>query len=907
MAPGALIGRQPEQHALDDLLSQVRTGRSRALVLRGEAGSGKTALLGYLAGQARGVRVLRASGVESESEIAYSGLQQLCAPLLGHLDRLPEPQRTALSIAFGLSGGPAPELLVLGMATLSLFAEAALDEPLVCLVDDVQWLDRLSGLILAFAARRLNAESVALVFTARDQACGDVLDGVPELPVGGLPEADARALLDSVLPGPVDARVRDRIVAETRGNPLALLELTRGLSAAELAFGFGGLSTAPLAGRVEEGFKRRIAVLPPDTRTVLLAAAIEPVGDALLLWRALQLLGVGPEAAMQAEADGLIEFGMRVRFRHPLVRSAAWRSGTAAELRQVHWALAEVTDPVRDPDRRAWHRAHAAVGPDDEVASELVRLAGRALDRGGRSAAAAFLERAAELTRAPARRGALLVDAASARADAGSYALVPDLLAAAELAPLSALERARVQRLRAQVAFALTHGRSAAPALLAAAVRLRELDPVAARDTFLTAIGAALYAGRFGGDDLLRAAEAARGVASGGAFPDLLLRGLISWVLDGRVTAMPLLRRALDAMGGAPEDAGWVWLASPVAHEVYRRDLAYRMSERAVGFARETGALSLLPTALSMRAGSLLYAGRLTDAAGLLDEVDTVTQATGGPAHQSARLALMAYRGRRRPAVELIDAKLRDAAERGDGRLHTLASHVKAVLYNGLGDHQAALEAARDGAAYPDLALHTGPLSELVEAAVRAGEPAVAAEAREQLSEQTAAAGTSWASGVQALADALAGPQARAEERYRQAVDQLSTTETAVEGYRARLLYGEWLRRANRRSEARMHLRSAHEAFTTMGAEAFAARAGRELAATGEAVRRQIAGAADLTALTAQESAVARLAAAGETNPRIASTLFLSPRTVEWHLRKVYMKLGIASRRELTAAGLQLR
>ncbi|MEU4428341.1 ATP-binding protein, partial [Actinoplanes sp. NPDC024001] len=378
-----LRGRQREQHALDDLLLEVRAGRSRALVLRGEAGTGKTALLDYLAERSATVRVLRAAGVESESEIAYSGLQQLCAPLLGSLDRLPEPQRTALRIAFGLTVGPAPELLVLGMATLGLFAEAATAEPVICLIDDVQWLDRLSGLILAFAARRLDAESVALVFAARERThettFGDALDGLPELRVDGLPEADARALLDSVLTGPVDARVRDRIVAETRGNPLALLELTRGLSPEELAFGFGGLSVTPLASRVEDGFRRRIAGLAPDARTVLLAAAIEPVGDALLLWRALQLLGVGPEAAMQAEADGLIELGTRVRFPHPLVRSAAWRSGTAADLRRVHQALAEVTDPVQDPDRRAWHRAHAALGPDEEVAGELVRSAGRAL------------------------------------------------------------------------------------------------------------------------------------------------------------------------------------------------------------------------------------------------------------------------------------------------------------------------------------------------------------------------------------------------------------------------------------------------------------------------------------------------------------------------------------------------
>ncbi|MEU4428319.1 LuxR C-terminal-related transcriptional regulator, partial [Actinoplanes sp. NPDC024001] len=518
---------------------------------------------------------------------------------------------------------------------------------------------------------------------------------------------------------------------------------------------------------------------------------------------------------------------------------------------------------------------------------------------------AAFLQRAAELTRDPGRRGALLVDAAAARADAGSYALVPDLLAAAEIAPLSALERARVERLRAHVTFVLAPGRTAGPPLLAAADRLRGFDREAARDAFLTAIGAAVYAGRFGEQDLRQAALAARDVPSGESFPDLLLAGLVSWVLDSRAVALPALRRALEAMGSR-EDIGLIWLASPVAHEVYRMDLAYRMSEQAVGFARETGALSLLPTALALRAGSLLYAGRFADAANLLDEVDAVSQATGGSVQQSSRLALAAYRGRKRPAMQLIDSKLRDAAERGDGRLHTLASYVKAVLHNGLGDHQTALEAARDAAAYQDLALHGWPLSELVEAAVRTGDMAAAAEARDRLAERTAVAGTPWALGVQALADALAGPQNRAEDRYREAVELLTTTETAIEGHRARLLFGEWLRRANRRTEARLHLRVAHDAFTAMGAEAFAERSGRELAATGETVRRQIPGMSHQAALTAQESAIARLAAAGRTNPNIAAALFLSPRTVEWHLRKVYTKLGIASRQEL-ASSLHLR
>ncbi|MFC3737146.1 helix-turn-helix transcriptional regulator [Paractinoplanes deccanensis] len=898
-----LRGRQREQRELDRLLREVRDGHSRALVLRGEAGAGKTALLHHLAGSADGVRVLRASGVECESEIACSALQQLCAPLLGDLDRLPEPQRAALSVAFGQRAGETPELLVLGMATLGLLAGAARRQPVVCLVDDVQWLDRLSGLILAFVARRLESEALGLVFAARDPSGEPILTDLPELRVEGLPEPDARALLDSVLTGPVDSRVRDRILAETRGNPLALLELTRGLSPAELAFGFGGCGTAPLESRVEQGFRRRIAALPAETRKVLITAAVEPVGDVLLLRRALERMGAGPDAAAPAEIDGLIEIGTAVRFAHPLVRSAAWRSADLSELREAHRVLAEVTDAERDPDRRAWHRAHATAGPDQEVAAELERSAGRALARGGRAAAASFLERAAELTSDQRRRGALLVAAAGTRAHAGSYALVPDLLAAAEIGPLSDLERAQAERLRAQVSFAVTHGREAGPALLAAAGRLRSLDPVAARDTYLSAVGAALYAGRLGGDDLRRTAEQARDAVIGESFRDLLLAGLVGWALDGRDAALPLLGRALDAMT-EPEDIALVWLASPVAHELHRMADADRMSERAVAFARDTGSLSLLPTALALRSRSLLYAGRLADAARLLDEADAVVRLTGGSVMQPTGLVLAAYRGREQEALDLIEASLRDAAAWDDGRRHTIAAHAKAVLHNGLGNHRAALEAARDSAAHPDLGLRQWGLLELVEAATYAGEPATAAGARESLTRWTHGLGTPWARGLRALADALAGPRERAEERFRDAVEDLSASSTALEGHRAHLLFGEWLRRAGRRSEARVHLRTAYEAFRAMGAEGFAERACRELAATGggATISRRVADPRTGESLTPQEGTIAGLAVQGRTNVEIAGSLFLSPRTVEWHLRKIYTKLGIASRRELTAA-----
>jgi DNA-binding CsgD family transcriptional regulator len=896
---GVLRGRRREQETLDRLLRDVRAGQSRVLVLRGEAGAGKTALLDYLTEQASAARVIRAAGVEPESEIAYAALQQLCAPLLGYLDRLAEPQRAALSTAFGLSAGEPPEALIVGLAVLGLLAEAASEQPLVCVVDDVQWLDRMSELILTFVARRLDAESVALVCGARSPDDEGILDGLPELRIEGLPDAEARELLESVLPGPVDVRVRDRIVAETRGNPLALLELPRGLTAAELAFGFGSRSATPLVSRVEEGFQRRIAGLPEQTRTLLLTAAVEPVGDVPLLWRAVERLGVGLDTAAPAEDAGLLEIGTRVRFRHPLVRSASRRSAEPDELRAVHRALAEVTDPQQDPDRRAWHRAHAALVPDEEVAAELEQSADRAMARGGRAAAAAFLTRAAELTPEPAKRAARTLAAAEARFAAGALAEVPDLLAAAELGPLDPVQQAGAERLRAKAAFALNAGRAAVPPLLEGARRLEALDPAAARQTYLAAIGAAVNAGRLGSDDLRRAAEAARGVPPGEEPAGILLAGLMAWVLEGHAAAVPLFTRGLAAVT-ADNDVDLAWLTGAVVHEVWD-DVAFQTrTERAVGYARETGILSLLPTALTFRATALIHAGRFADASDLLDEAEALGNVTGSSPHPATAVILAAYRGREEPALELNDALLRDAEAHGLGWLHAVAGYSRALLYNGLGQYQAAMQAGLEAARYEDLAVVQWSLAELVEAAARAGDASVAAQARDRLAARTRVVDTSWARGAQAIADALAGPAGQAEEHYRTAIAEYSATRLGMQTARSRLLYGEWLRREGRRGDARDQLRAAHEAFTTTGAEAFAERAGRELAATGETVRKRTLGVRE--ELTSQEAQIARLAVAGRTNPEIGAVLFLSPRTVEWHLRKIFTKLGIASRRELASA-----
>ena len=889
-------------------MATVRQGQSRVLVVRGEAGVGKTALLEYVVEHAAGCRIARAAGVESEMELAFAGLQQLCAPFLDHLERVPGPQRDALSTAFGQSAGEPPDRFLVGLAVLSLLAEVAEERPLVCLVDDAQWLDGVSAQTLAFVARRLLAERVALVFAVREPSDEQALAGLPELAVRGLSDSDARALLDSALTGPLDERIRDRIVAETRGNPLGLLELPRGLTPAELAGGFGLPDTMPLASRIERGFLRRIEPLPVEPRRLLLTAAAEPVGDVTVLWRAAELLGIGPDAAAPAEAAGLVEFGARVGFRHPLVRSAVYRAAAPEERRSVHRALAEATDSERDPDRRAWHRAHAARGPDEDVAGELERAAGRVQGRGGAAAAAAFLQRATELTPDPARRGARALAAAQAKRDAAAPEAASKLLAIAELCPLDLLQRALLDRLRAQLAFARRRGSDAPPLLMEAAQRLEPLDADLARETHLEALEAVLFAGRLNRAGAAQdVAEAARAAPPGPEPPraiDLLLDGLAVRLADGYVAGQPALKRALDAFAREREhsehDLRWMWLAWPVANEVWDDDAWVQLTTRAVRVARDAGALAVLPIALLYRAGVHVFAGELTAASALVEEADAINAATGNTPLAYVAPVLAAYRGQEARALELIEAGVQDATARGEGRAIGLAGFARAVLYNGLGRYDAAHAAAERACEHDDLGLVGWSLIELVEASARDGSPDVAAAAVERLEERTRAAGTDWALGAQARSRALVSDGDDADGLYREALERLAGCRLAIHLARAQLVYGEWLRRENRRVDAREQLRAAHETFSHIGAAGFAERARRELLATGETVRKRTV--ETLDDLTPQEEQIARLAVGGRTNPEIGAELFLSPRTVEWHLRKVFGKLGIGSRKELRGA-----
>jgi DNA-binding CsgD family transcriptional regulator/tetratricopeptide (TPR) repeat protein len=897
-----LRGRANECAFLDGLIADIRRGESRSLVLHGEAGIGKTALLEYLIAAASDLTVMWAAGVESEMELAYSGLHHLCGTILDRLDKLPAPQRLALEIVFGLSAGAAPDRFLVALGVLSLLSEVSEECPVLCVVDDAQWLDPSSALTLAFVARRLLAESVGLVFAVRER--GDQLRHVPSLDVAGLRNGDARALLSSAVQFRLDDQVCDRILAESRGNPLALLELPRGIGATELA-GFGTGSISALSNGIEESFRHRLAALPETTRRLLLIAAADPLGEPTIVWRAAERLGIRAEAVAPAEEAGLCEFGARVQFRHPLVRTAAYRAWPSDERRRAHAAIAEVTSAEADPDRRAWHRALASAGPDDAVADELERSAARARARAGQAAAAAFLERSVALSLDPECRAERALGAAEAKYLAGSAEEALRLVGVAKRGPLDEFQRVRVDVLRGRVATMQRRPRDAPPLLLGAARRLELFDRWAARDTYRDAFIAALYAGRCGGDTGLPEVAAAIRSAAPSTDPpsvtDELLDAAALLVDDGFATGAEAAKRALSLLTPISReiDPPWLFFAiRVVAAYVWDSDAWDALSDRILELVRDAGVLALLPMAAATRVGWELFAGDLAAASALALEQDTVQEAIGGERSPGSRIALAAFRGSEAEVAELDEATTRDAVARGDGPWVALLHWSTAVLCNGLGRYDRALEAALLGAEYPpDLHVSSWSLSELVEAAVRCGEPETASNALRRLEEMARACGTDWVIGVEARAHALVADPAEADELYRHAIEHLGRTRLRTELARAHLLYGEWLRRDRRRIDAREQLRRAQDMFTSIGMEAFAARAGRELRATGETARKRTDETRD--ELTAQEVQIAHLARDGLSNVEIGARLFISPRTVEYHLHKVFTKLGISSREHL--------
>jgi DNA-binding CsgD family transcriptional regulator len=907
VAPG-FLDRATEREVVDQVLAQGRQGQSAVLVIRGEAGIGKTALLRYAARHASGFRVAQVTGMEAEMELPFAGIQQLCVPVLDHLDGLPKPQRDALNVALGLASGDVPERFLVGLAVLGLLSAAAEERPLLCLVEDAQWLDATSGMILGFVARRLLAESVAMVVTVREPSSTRDFDGLPELLLRGLAEEDALALLMRAVPGRLDDRVRDRIVSETRGNPLALLELPQSMSAAELAGGFGLLAGADLPRHLEDRYLKRVGELPQKTQRLLLLAAAEPMGDASLVSRAADQLGIQRSWLAPAEDAQLVEIRTRVRFRHPLVRSAVYRAATSSERRAAHRSLAAATDPDSDPDRVAWHRAHATVGVDEEVAAELERSADRARARGGAAAAAAFLAQAAELTPDPAQRGERAMAAAKAKFDAGASDGALELLATAELAPLDELQRARLERLRAQIAFERTRGSDAPALLLGAARRLEPLDAAMARETHLEAMAAAMFAGRLGGTpnirDVAQAAQAAPAAQQPPRAIDMLLDGLAKRFTEGYAAGVPPLRQALGAFveveGLTASDVRWLWLACRLAQDLWDDELWQKLASRGVRVARDTGALTLLPGMANFLAAFNVHSGAVDDAGQLIDEVSVITRATGIPPLNYAGLMLAAWRGDQPRMQAIADKVLPGATARGEGYSLGVWAWMTALVHNGHGRYDEALAAAQRACEHEDVIAYGWALVELVEAAVRVGRHDEADAALERLCERTRASATDWALGVEAGSRALLSDSGEAEPLYRAAIERLARSHGVVHLARARLLYGEWLRRENRRVDAREQLRAANDTFSGIGAEGFSERARRELLATGETARKRTVDTLDV--LTPQEAQIARLAAQGRSNPEIGAQLFISPRTVEYHLRKVFTKLGIRSRRELRRA-----
>jgi DNA-binding CsgD family transcriptional regulator len=901
-----LFGRQRERDLLDRLLGAARSGHGGVLVVHGEPGVGKTTLLGYAIETAQEFRVAHTAGAEGEMPLAYAALQRLCSPTLELMERLPDPQREALAVAFGLSSGLAPSPFHVGLAVLNLLSEAAGERPVLCIVDDAQWLDAGSAEALSFVAHRLLAKEIALVFGARDRR--DALMGFPELYVEPLGHRDARALLESALSARLDEPVLERIIIETRGNPLALLELPRGMTAVQLAGGFGLPAAQPLPARIEESFTRRLARLPRDARRLLLVAATDPTGDLTLVWRAAQRLGVPESAARTVESAGLLALGATVAFRHPLVRSVVYQASGPDERREAHRALAEATDPESDPDRRSWHRSQAATVPDEEVAAELERSAARAQARGGFAAAAAFLERAVTLTPEPSRRAQRALAAAQTKFQAGGFDDALGLLKTAERGDLGPPERARVGLLRAQIAFATTRGNDAAPLLLEAADQLADLDPVLARETYLEAVVAAGFAGRLAGagGSALEVAQAARRAPAALPTPrgiDLLLDGLATLFTGGYEAAVPILRQAQSAFVTdmpASEQLRWGWAATVVSVHLWDDERWDTLSEQNVRLARETGALADLQLALSQRISMDLFAGKLSTAAELVEELQATTEATGSTLAPYGRVGLLALRGREAEAASLIDGSRDEVMRRGEGIGVSVLEWAEAVLYNGLGRYKEASASAWRIAEHPqDLAPSNWHLAEVIEAAVRAGTPELAADAHRRLVAMTRASGTNWGLGIAARSEALLVEGQRADELYVEAIDRLGRSRIVVDLARAHLLYGEWLRRERRRIDARRELRTAHEFFSEFGMEAFAERARVELEATGERARRRRANTLD--ELTPQEAQIFRLAAQRLTNREIAAQLFISASTVEYHLRKVFRKLGVKSRKQLAS------
>ncbi|WP_051450853.1 LuxR C-terminal-related transcriptional regulator [Actinospica robiniae] len=908
-----LLGRFAEREAIAGLLEAMRDGLGGALVFVGEAGIGKTRLLDYAAAQARAAQVelTRLVGVEAEQPLGYGALHRLLRPHLHRIDRLPPRQRDALNTAFGLADAAPLDRHLVGLATLTLLSGVALELPLLCLIDDVHWLDRESAETLAFVARRLQADSLGLIFAARTgiEARG-LFDAMTSLRVDGLPVADARELLALATPGHLDAAVADRIVAGTGGNPLALIELGAQLNAEQLAGVVPMPDPLPVSRLLEAHFQQAVAALPPDTRTLLLLIAAAPTDDPTVIWHAAGVLGLSARAAAAAVEAGVLDRAAAPGFRHPLIRSSVYAAASGDERRRIHAALATATDPTRMPDRRAWHRAAAALGADDAAAADLDAASDWARARGGYSAQALFLSKAAELTTEPTERAGRYLAAAEAHLASGDHAAVQPLLDLAAPALNRPAARARALRIRASAELFNTRSDRVAAMMLDAVAELGDADIRMTWELLYEAVHAAVIAR----DPMYRTtlAEVADAVTAAPRDPDApawspdpLIEALAVRAAHGYERSVSSIQAALAGLRASPElhdrATPFCVLVSLAATDVWDIDANIEIISRLAAVNRSQGALYDLSLCVSDFAYTQIWNGRLNAAEALYAEADDYARAIGltvqGDLNKGLLYAWMGREAEVRATVATMDAV---ADTYGLGMLRQLALQALCILDLGLGRYgeakrHALLAYEEDAPSQGNLML---PL--LVEAAVRAGDRHTAARALTRLEERAQSAGTPWALGMLARCRALMDEGDDAEAWYQESIDLFAKVPLAAEQARSRLLFGEWLRRRRRRVEARTQLRSAYESFDAWGASLFAERARTELLATGETARRRVPGAG--SDLTPQERQVALLAVSGLTNAEIASRLFITTSTVEFHLNKVFRKLGITSRRRIAAA-----
>jgi DNA-binding CsgD family transcriptional regulator len=910
VASSPLVGRTEECLTLGRALCEAKGGASRVLVVRGEAGVGKTALLERAIEMAPGFAVHRQLGVEPERGLGYAALHQLLVPFLSGLDELALPQRDALASAFGLVNAGSPDKFLVGLATLTLITSAALHRPLLCVIDDAHWLDNDSADVLGFVSRRLYADRVAMLFAVRETGSeGARFTGLPELVVGGLGPDDARLLVRSVIAEAVAPEVLDRLVTETRGNPLALTELPLELTPAQRAGTQLLPDPLPINGALRRRFLRQIRDLPAEAQRLVLLASAERSGDPALIWRAAAKLDIDPEAAGPAEAEGLVVFEPRVAFRHPLVRSAAYHGASPVERRAAHQALADALDSEMDADRRAWHRAGASSSPDEEVAAELARTAERATKRGGYMTAAAFFRRAAELTPGPAEQAERWLAAAEAELSAGEVESALELLELATPQANHPVQLARGRRLEARAQFVRGQSERASATLLAAAEAFAGLDDQAAGDTLLQAFEAALYANRGAMFEVVRAASkhlARCPEPRDGPSPTvvvLLLEGFIELLTAGHTTGAPALRRAIATMVASelPEDESrWLGLGCWAASECLDLESWHLLARRWAAKSRHQGAVLRLARSLDYLGMWEVVTGdfataesRATERRELLSAVGYV-ELVGATA---TSLALPAWRGAADVARSLAEKVAGEGEARGEGAWVALANWALAELELGTGNYETAWRHAKRASQGGFLWISSFILPDLVEAAVRSDHVEDASKALEALRERAAAGGSRFARGILAGSGALLADDAAAEALYNAAIENLGASGAWLHVARVRLLYGEWLRRQLRRADARGQLRQAHQEFERIGALGFAERAKAELGATGETVRKRTYQAS--LELTTQEAHVARLVGEGLTNGEVAAQMFLSQSTIDYHLRKVFRKLGVATRTQM--------